>query len=342
MPRFRPNELLSLATAVIERLGTRSDDASVVAEHLVAANLAGHDSHGIVRLVQYRDHVVQGRVDPDAQPEVVRERGATALIDGHWAWGQVVAKRAFDLALAKAREFGTGSVAVHGAYHIGRVGVYPENVAREGAIAVVFANGHGVARVAPWGGTEARLATNPLAIAVPTRSRPVVIDITTSVVAEGKVRIARNANRAIPEGWVLDRNGQATTDPADLYDGGTLLPLGGREGHKGYGLSIAVDLLGGILSSAGCGVMTKEIGNGLSIQVTDPEAFEDREAFLDRVEAYLAYLRSSARRPGIDRILLPGEPEQEVSARRLLEGIEIDEGTWSQVGEVAKQLGVAL
>lgn len=169
-----------------------------------------------------------------------------------------------------------------------------------------------------------------------------MIDITTSVVAEGKVRIARNANRAIPEGWVLDRNGQATTDPADLYDGGTLLPLGGREGHKGYGLSIAVDLLGGILSSAGCGVMTKEIGNGLSIQVTDPEAFEDREAFLDRVEAYLAYLRSSARRPGIDRILLPGEPEQEVSARRLLEGIEIDEGTWSQVGEVAKQLGVAL
>ncbi|MCH2586516.1 MAG: Ldh family oxidoreductase, partial [Planctomycetes bacterium] len=191
-----------------------------------------------------------------------------------------------------------------------------------------------------WGGTEARLATNPVAIAIPTRTEPLLVDITTSVVAEGKVRISRNAGKEIPEGWVLDAGGKPTTNPADLYEGGTLLPLGGREGHKGYGLSIVVDLLGGALSGAGCGKMTEKVGNGLFIQLTDPACFCEPEEFLDQVERFSEYLRSSPLKDGVSEILLPGEPEQRTAARRRREGIEIDDGTWSQVLELAGELGV--
>ena len=167
-----------------------------------------------------------------------------------------------------------------------------------------------------------------------------LLDITTSVVAEGKVRLARNAGKPVPEGWILDREGRPTTDPAALYEGGTLLPLGGREGHKGYGLSVLCDLLGGVLTGAGSGLLVKDVGNGLFIQVVDPAAFGDREEFLDRVERFLAYLKSSARKPGVDEILLPGEPEQRMEARRRCEGIDVDEKTWKEVVSVARGLGL--
>lgn len=342
MPTFQPEELLDLAVAISRKLGASDEDALTVGKHLVDANLAGHDSHGVIRLVQYRRHVDEGKIVPDATVETVRETGTTALLDGNKAWGQVVARRAVEVALAKAREQRVAAVSVRNCYHIGRVGVYPRMAAREGFIAQLHANGHGIARVAPWGGTEPRLATNPLAVAIPTRSSPVVVDITTSVVAEGKIRVARNASRSIPEGWVIDRKGRPTTDPADLYAGGSLLPLGGREGHKGYGLSVVVDVLGGVLSGAGCGFLTEEIGNGLFLQLTDPAAFVEREMFLDRVEEFLAYLRSSAPRDGIEEILVPGEPEERTTERRRREGIEVDDVTWSELRELARSLGLAL
>ncbi|MBI4607241.1 MAG: Ldh family oxidoreductase [Planctomycetes bacterium] len=341
MPRLHADQLLPFVTEVITRMGSRPEDARAVAEHLVEASLAGHDSHGLIRIPQYHEHARSGKVRPAAAPVVVSEGPTTVLIDGNRAWGQVVANGAVDLALAKARAHGTAAACVRNCYHVGRVGVYPLRAAREGFVATLFANGHGVARVAPWGGAEARLATNPLAMAVPARRDPVLVDITTSVVAEGKVRLAKVAGKPIPEGWVLDRDGSPSTDPVALYEGGTLLPLGGREGHKGYGLSVLVDLLGGVLSGAGCGVMTAETGNGLFLQLADPAAFGDREGFLDRVEAYIAYVRSARRRPGVDAILLPGEPERHEEARRRREGLEVDEGTWAQVLAAARELGVS-
>jgi uncharacterized oxidoreductase len=314
----------------------------VVAEHLVGAHLAGHDSHGIIRLRQYRDHVRDQKVFPEAEVEVVRESSTTALLNGNYAWGQVIAKRAMDVAIDKAAEHEIGAVSVRDCYHIGRVGVYPMMAAERGFIAQLHCNGHGVCRVAPWGGSAARLATNPVAIAIPTRGAPIVVDITTSVVAEGKVRVSKNAGKAIPEGWVLNADGQPTTNPGDLYEGGTLLPLGGREGHKGYGLSIVVDLLGGALSGAGCGTLTDKVGNGLFVQVTNPDAFIGREEFYDRVDEFIANLKSSPCREGIDGILLPGEPEQRVAEARGKTGIEIDDTTWAQVTELAVELGVAV
>ena len=340
MKNYTAEFLLELSTSLIEAMGSRAEDALVVARHLVEAQLAGHDSHGIIRLPQYHAHACEGKVDPGARVEVLRESPTTALLDGHYTWGQVTAMKAIDLGISKAEENGIAALSLRNCYHVGRVGVYPLAAARRGFIAQVHCNGHGVCRVAPWGGTEPRLATNPIAIAIPTRGEPLLVDITTSVVAEGKVRISRNAGRKIPDGWVLDAAGRPTTNPADLYEGGTLLPLGGRQGHKGYGLSIIVDLLGGALSGAGCGRMTEKVGNGLFIQLTDPGCFCDPDEFLDHVERFGEYLRSSPLKEGVEEILLPGEPEQRTAERRRVEGIEIDDGTWSQVLELAAELGV--
>ena len=342
MTLFQPDTLRTVARDIIAALGTSEDDALVVADHLVGAHLAGHDSHGIIRLPQYRNHVEEGKVVPAAQVETGRESSTTALLDGHYAWGQVIAKRAIDLAIEKATAHDIAAISVRDCYHIGRVGVYPAMGAEAGFITQMHCNGHGVCRVAPWGGTEQRLATNPIAVAIPTRSAPIVVDITTSVVAEGKVRVAKNAGKSIPEGWVLDSNGQPTTNPGDLYEGGTLLPLGGREGHKGYGLSILVDILGGALSGAGCGTLTTKVGNGLFVQLTNPESFCDREDFYDRVDEFVTYLKSSPCREGVTEILLPGEPEQRVTEARSTSGIEIDDTTWSQVSGLAQELGVEL
>ena len=338
--RIRHEDLLRFLTEAISALGSPPAHARAVAGHLAGANLCGHDSHGIIRLKQYRDHVREGKIDPSAEPRVIRDAPSTALIDGNRAWGQVAAGRAMEIALEKAERQGISAVSVRGAYHVGRVGVYPLDAARRGFIAKVWCNGHGVARVAPWGGLDARLSTNPIAIAVPTPAEPILVDITTSVVAEGKVRMARDAGKPIPEGWVLDAKGSPATDPAALYAGGTLLPLGGREGHKGYGLSLLVDLLGGVLSGAGAGLMTREVGNGLFIQVTDPEAFGPRAEFLARVEEFLRYVRSSRRVPGLAEILLPGEPEARVETERRRDGIPIPEPIWAEAAAVARELGV--
>ena len=325
---------------IIEALGAPEGSALLVADHLVGAHLAGHDSHGLIRLKQYRDHVHQGKIRPGAEPVLVRETPATAVLDGNLAWGQVVAKKAVEIALEKARKQALAAICVRKCYHIGRVGAYPLQAARQGFIAQLFCNGHGVARVAPWGGKDPRLATNPIAMAVPTRSDPILLDITTSVVAEGKVRLAKNKGEPVPEGWLLDRGGAPSTDPEELYQGGSLLPLGGREGHKGYALSVMVDLLGGVLSGSGCGAMTREVGNGLFLQVTDPGAFDERGDFFRRVEDFVTYLKSSARKAGVEDILLPGEPELRTEARRGKEGIEIDAATWAQVEAMAKDLDV--
>ena len=334
--------LLELSAALIEAMGSPGEDALIVGRHLVEAQLAGHDSHGLIRLPQYHAHVLEGKVKPGARVEIIRETPTTALLDGHYTWGQVTAMQAIKLGISKAEENGIAALSLRNCYHVGRVGVYPLAAAERGFIAQVHCNGHGVCRVAPWGGTEPRLATNPIAIAIPTRAEPLLVDITTSVVAEGKVRVSRNAGRKIPEGWVLDSDGRPTTNPADLYEGGSLLPLGGREGHKGYGLSIVVDLLGGALSGAGCGTMTEKVGNGLFIQLTDPSCFCEREEFLDQVDRFTEYLKSSPLKEGVDDILLPGEPEQRTAARRRKQGIDIDDGTWGQLIELAGTLGVEM
>jgi uncharacterized oxidoreductase len=333
----------SLAFDLLIAMRADPEAARVVAGHLVDANLAGHDSHGLIRLPQYFKQVQEGEIRTDQRPVVVRETPTTALIDGNWTWGPFAAAYATDLAVARARKQGVSCVSLRNAAHVGRVGVYPRRAAEEGLLAQVWCNSVGSARVAPWGGTEARLATNPLAAAVPTSGRPLVVDATTSAVAEGKVRLARNSGSAVPLGWILDAEGKPTTNPADLYAGGTILPLGGPMGYKGFGLSVAVDVFAGVLSGAGCGRMPG-VGNGnaMTMVAIDPGAFLDPEEFRRRVDEYCAYLRHTPTQPGVEEILLPGEPEERSAAHRRRAGIPVDDGTWGQIVDLGRVLNVGV
>ncbi len=217
-------------------------------------------------------------------------------------------------------------------------------LAERGFIAQAWCNCGGAARVAPWGGIEPRLATNPIALAFPTADEPILVDITTSVVAEGKVRIARNAGKELPPGWIQDKEGKPSTRPADLYEGGTILPLGGEAfGHKGSALAIYCDLVAGVLTGAGCGLMPGALmGNGLLLFAIDADRLGLREELNTRTNNYLDYLRSSARKEGINEILLPGEPERRTRKHRLQTGIPIDDGTWQQLAELSNQRGVEM
>ena len=342
MPRITSKRLRAFASAVIEATGTPADAASVVADHLVESNLTGHDSHGALRLPQYHEHAALGHVRPAARPELRRETAVTALVDGGHGWGPPVAGFATDLAVAKAQRSGLAAVTVRGCYHVGRVGVYPARAAHAGLIGIAWCNVHGGVRVAPWGGGDCRLGTNPIAVAVPTDGAPIVADLATSAVAEGKVRKAMLDGLPIPHGWVFDADGQSTADPHVLYGDGTLASLGGAQGHKGYSLAVAADLLGGVLAASGCGAMVDGYGNGLLLLVLDPAAFGDPQDFRRRVAEYVAYIKSSRTLEGVEAILLPGEIEARTRAERLRTGLWIDDGVWGRLVALADELDIEL
>ncbi len=330
------------AKNILKKIGAGEHHSTAVAEHLVEANLAGHDSHGLVRLPQYASEVERGLIDLEAEPSLALDLPSLAIIDAHRCWGPVAANLAVQEVARRASTAGVAVVGLKGAPHIGRVGVYPLALAKRGFIAQAWCNCGGAARVAPWGGIEPRLATNPIALAFPTAGEPILVDITTSVVAEGKVRIARNAGKELPPGWIRDKEGKPSTRPADLYEGGTILPLGGEAfGHKGSALAIYCDLVAGVLTGAGCGLMPGALmGNGLMLMAIDAERLALREELNARTESYLEYLRSSATKEGVGEILLPGEPERRTRMDRMNTGIPIDDGTWQQLVELSTQLGI--
>jgi uncharacterized oxidoreductase len=326
--------------------GCPAPEAAIVAGALVRANLAGHDSHGVIRLEQYYRLMRDGLIVPGAPLEIVTETPNTAVIDGHWGFGQVIARRATEIAIEKARASAVGVVSVRGSNHLGRLGDYPAMAAEQGMIALATVNNHGGgAWVAPWGGREGRLSTNPISIATPGPERPVLLDITTSVVAEGKIRVKRNRGERMPPGWAIDARGEPTTDPMDLYSQprGAMLPFGGEVGHKGFALSLMVDILAGALSGAGCTRPdAPRVGNALFLLVIDVARMTPLDAFQERVRALVDYVRSAALAPGFSEILIPGEPEYRTEARRRRDGILVDDETWRQITNIAGSLRVAL
>ena len=338
--RYDAATLRAFAADVLSALGSFPDHAEIVARHLVLANLVGHDSHGVFRLPQYADFRDRGHVDPAARPAVERQTAATAVVDGRGAWGHAVAEFATELAAAKAAGAGMAAVGVRNAFHIGRAGAYAVMLAERGLIAQLFCSAEGSSFIAPWGGAERRLATNPIAIAIPTGGEPILVDMTTSVVAEGKVKLARTAGRQLPAGWILDKDGEPSTDPEALYAGGTLLPLGGSVAHKGYGLSVIVDLLGSVLPGGVPGAMGPVLHNNFLLQALDPAAFIDRGAMHAMQERYFAYLRSSRPRAGVTEILLPGEPERRSAAERQANGIPLDAGVIRSLDGLCRRLSV--
>ena len=252
MPRFTPQKLREIGYELFNALGCREKDAKAAVDHLVESNLFGHDSHGAIRLYEYARAIREGRFTPDAKPKVVRDHPATAVVDAGGALGQVGATFATELAMEKAREYGVASVSLRNTSHIGRVGAYPLMAAREGFVSQIFVNaGHLGYQIAPFGGIDGKLSTNPVAFSAPRRNHePLMVDMTTSTVAEGKIRVALNRGDLLPDGWIIDHEGQPTNDPSDFSEEpyGAILPLGGVVAHKGTALSLMVEVLGGLMT----------------------------------------------------------------------------------------------
>ncbi len=341
MPNLHAEQLAPLVHAVFEKLGTPPDRARTITRHMLGANLAGHDSHGVILLPSYVQRIQRGDVVPAASIDVLDETPTSARIDGHWGLGQVVSEYAMELAIAKAKANHVAALTVVQQAHVGRVADYPLMAARAGMIAWMYCDsGRTAKQVAPFGGREARLGTNPLSIAIPSDlEAPVFLDMATSAAAAGKISVARNRGLALPPGWIVDRDGNPSTDPADLARGGAILPLGGREGHKGYGLGFMVEVFAGILTGLGFGVNPSGRHNDGSLMVVlNVAAFRPLDEFKREVGEFARYVKATPRSPGVDEIYYPGELEWRTEQERRRDGIPIEEETWNALGESARSL----
>lgn len=337
MPTRSPKALEQLIADVLLAAGAPAQPAATVAESLVLANLKGVDSHGIIRLPQYVDEIEAGLIRPAAQP-VSDVRGAIATVRGHRGFGQVAAREASRLACELAREHGIGLASLSGVRHVGRLGEYAERAAASGCISIAWCNtGPAGGRVVPFGGAGRLFGTNPIAYAFPAGPDPLVADFSTSATAEGRVRAAVQAGTQLSEGWILDADGVASTDPNDLYRGGAILPAGG---HRGTALALLVELLGGVFGGAGTASTGDEPGNGLVLLAIEAGVLRPQTELEAGVGRVLGALRAVNPAPGVERVLAPGDLELETAARRRVEGIPVPEGTWSTVLAAAGRYGI--
>lgn len=346
MPVIDHARLRPFAASIFTAAGSDAGEAKIIADHLVDASLAGHDSHGLIRISKYVDWVRAGQVLPNRHLTLVRDSGAVLLADGNFGYGQVIGIEAMELAAERAKRLGLAAMAIRNAGHLGRIGAWPELLARHGLASVHFVNtsGFGIL-VAPHGGSDRRLSANPVAAGVPVRGgEPLVLDIATSSIAEGKIQVMRNKRQPLPEGTVLDGKGRPTTDAEAFYADppGAILPFGG---HKGSGLSffcevLAGSLSGGLASHPQASTAGRLVNNMLTLAF-DPAAFGGTEAFAEDVLKLAGWVKGSPPIEPGGEVLLPGEIEQRTRARRLAEGLPIDDETWRRIVATAASLGVA-
>ncbi|MGQ0663644.1 MAG: malate/lactate/ureidoglycolate dehydrogenase [Pseudomonadota bacterium] len=338
--------LRDLVRSMCERAGAAPGDAALVADHLVDANLLGHDSHGVGMLPRYVAAIRFGWLDPKAQAKVLRDSGSVLVVDGQGGLGQVVARQAVLLGIARAKQAGVALLALRNAFHIGRVGAYGELCAAAGLVSVHFVNviGHDPL-VAPYRGTDARFGTDPFCCALPgADGRPLVLDFATSVMALGKVRVAMNNGERLPPGVVLDAGGRPSTDPAVMFAAdrqGAILAFGL---HKGYGLALICGLLAGAVAGGGTIQPEHERGqrliNNMLCFVVDPGHLGTAEFMRREIAAMVAYVKASPPADSDLPVLVPGEPERMSRDERTRTGIPIDDTTWGQIRAAAASLGL--
>lgn len=345
MPIISADVLTGFARDLLSAGGVGGDEAQLVAKSLVEANLCGHDSHGLMRVPYYLDCVAKKEVIPGAELTVLSESPSLLATDGNWGFGQTQARRLMDRLIGKAKETGVGVGTLIHSGHIGRLGEYCEQAAAAGMVSMIMVNTHGHARrVAPPGGKAPRLGTNPLGIGVPHKDGTLILDFGTSATAEGKVRVKKIAGQTVPDGWLLDSEGKPTNDPNTLYGTppGTILPMGGNQAYKGFGLALMVEIFAGALSG-GVTIREKPInqnGNCVFMQVVDPAAIGGSDHFAAEVNQLCDFIRGCPRVEGCNEILLPGDPERRVYADRSQKGIPFDDGNWAQLKALAEKLGV--
>ena len=337
MPKFTAEELTEICLNVFQKLNIPTAEAEIVTKSMVDANRVGHDSHGVIHLTKYARELEEGLIQPGAATETLHESASISVLDGNWGFGPVIATRAVEMAIQKAKQTDISSVAVSRCNEVGRLGGYACLAADAEMIGLLMANDHGGGTcVAPHGGVEGRLSTNPMACAVPIeRQYPIVLDMSTSVVASGKIRVKQHHNEALPHGWLIDAEGKSTTNADDFYGvpPAALLPFGGTVSeHKGFGLSVIVDILSGALTGAGCSKgEDARVGNGLFVLVMNVASFRGFPGFSAEIQRFVDYLKSAKRAAGVDTIRVPGERGWEEQRKREREGIPIDAETWAQI-----------
>ena len=343
MPVFTPEYLHKVAYHIYRAKGTPEVDADVVAAHLVKANLVGHDSHGVIQIPVYADRIDAGHIVPGAPFVVEKEAPCTAVIDGNWGFGFVVTERAMNMAIDKARTNGVAAITVRRQSHIGRLGDYSTMALNQGMIGLITADsGASPKHVAPFGGRARKLGTNPMCIGMPSNlDGPVLMDMASSTVALGKVALARSRKESIPTGWIVDKDGNPTTDPNDYYSGGALLPVGVDQGHKGYALSFMVEVFSGLLTGLGFGVDPQGRHNdGVFIAAFNLEHFRPLEEFKKELGEFVEFVKDSPPAAGFNEVLYPGEIEYRTELTRRREGIFVEEETWLQISRLMKSLEV--
>ncbi len=335
-----PKEILEMGVSIFCSLGSTQDEARTVTEELITSSLMGVDSHGVCRIPQYVEEIHKGMIVPGGRIEIEKRTPSTLVVHCGRNYGQVGAMAAIEAGIETVRETKVACVVTRDCNHVGRLGAYPQRAAEEGMVTLATCNSPGYGHfVLPWRGKEPRLATNPVSYAFPSSGWPILADITTSAAPEGKIRIHRNKGVSVPEGWIVDAHGQATTDPNRFYGPpkGAILPFGGQQaGHKGYAFGLLVDLLSGCL--AGIPITDPEwVGNGVCFIIIDPTAFMPFEVFISLVDQVIRYMKSSTPVEGVDEVLVPGEPEFRMMAKRESTGIPVDSITWHQIQKLATQ-----
>ena len=336
---LHPESLVSAVAAVMTGGGSREDEARAIARRLVDSNLAGHESHGVLRVGKYLEWVRDGWLVPNAAPAVVFDSAALAIIDGHRGFGQVVGEFAAKLGIAKAATSGIAMIGLRNCGHLGRLGDWAEMAADAGQVSLHFLNTSGAQRVAPHGGSDRRLSTNPMAVGIPLAgAAPAILDITTSAVAEGKLMVARNKGEKVPPGWIVDKHGRPTQDPDDFYDGGALLTIAA---HKGSGLSIVTDLLAGAVSTGRSSDPDDPVlrNNMLSIYIA-PSVYDADGAVLREARRFVDFVKAS---PPLDPqapVLAPGEIERRTRAARMTDGVPLDGKTLDDLFDAAASVGI--
>lgn len=344
MPKVNAADLRLALESIYAAKGASAAEAATVARHQVGANLVGHDSHGVIMTPRYVQQIDKGEIVLGAELTIEQETPTTAVLSGNWGFGFVMTEQAMQIAIDKARLHGTSGVVIRHQGHMGRLGAYAETAAKNGMIAIVTADsGRGPKSVAPFGGSSRRLGTNPICFAVPSDlDAPVILDMATSSVAVGKLAVARSRGEQIPEGWVVDKNGEPSTDPAAYYAGGAILPLGGDQGHKGFGLSFIVEVLCGLLTGLGYGVAADGRHNdGNFIGLFDASRFRSLPDFKQDVGEFVEYIKSSPPSAGTQEIFYPGEIEHRIAEARGRTGIEVEPDTWRELCELMAGLGLS-
>jgi hydroxycarboxylate dehydrogenase B len=340
-----PLERLTTAMyRVVRGFGSSEAEVHAVVGNLVDANLTGHDSHGIGMLPRYAQAFLEGGLNPNSHVRTVLDAGTLLRLDGQAGFGQVVGQEAMALGIERAGRHGSCIVALGNAHHIGRIGAWAEQAAQAGLISIHLVNVVARNVVAPFGGGDARFGTNPVCIGVPLPGRPpVILDFATSMIAQGKTRVAHNKGEPVAPGCLIDDQGRDTQDPrySVIPPWGALLTFGA---HKGYGLAVMCELLGGALAGGhtqrDADDSKRRVLNGMFSVLLDPAALGDTGAFEREAQAFIDWVKASPPREGVDNVLVAGEPERANRAQRTAQGISVDGTTWQEILDAAAQLGV--